>query len=98
MPYMCCGGTVATIGRVASVAPPAGQKCCSTVAFCAVLRRRSPQVLGFALGVPVLPEVKPIIASAALSISGRGPSIFGRRSGRACRRGGAGLSRTSEMQ
>ena len=98
MPYMCCGGTVATTGRVASVAPPSGQKWRSTAAFCAVLRRRLPQVLGFAPGVPVLPEVKPIIASAPASTSGRGPSSLGRRSGRACRRGGAGLRRTSEMQ
>jgi hypothetical protein len=49
---MCCGGTVATM-----CASPSGQRSASAARFCAVLRRKLPQVFGFACGRPVLPEV-----------------------------------------
>ena len=52
MPYMCCGGTVATTcsGREKSSAPRA-------TAFFAVLVQKSPHRFGLALGAPVEPEV-----------------------------------------
>ena len=66
MPYMCCGGTVATICACAS----AGHRSRSAARFCALLVANAPQVLGLACGTPVLPEVKPIAASASAATSG----------------------------
>ena len=77
MPYMCCGGTVATICGVA----PAGHRSCSAARFCAVLVRKLFQVLALGLGQPVLPEVNPIATSASPSMCGDGPSRRGRMSG-----------------
>ena len=51
MPYMCCGGTVATISK-------RGPTTARSIArLPALLAWKLPQVLGFALGVPVEPEV-----------------------------------------
>ena len=56
MPYMCCDGTVATIhGRSPSHCVASASR--SLDAFSAVLAVNPPQVFGFGLGRPVLPDV-----------------------------------------
>ena len=50
---MCCGGTVARICGASARAARAA-------ALSALLAQTLPQVFGFAFGVPVEPEVKPI--------------------------------------
>src|SRR3546814_9891159 len=59
MPYMCCGGTVAT----ACTTAPSGHRPASAARFCSVLARKLRQVLALGFGAPVLPEVKPIARS-----------------------------------
>jgi hypothetical protein len=77
MPYMCCGGTVATMCGVA----PGGQRSDSAARFCRVLVRRLPQVLPLAPGRPVLPDVNPITTRAPSSTSGTGPGSDARTCG-----------------
>jgi hypothetical protein len=76
MPYMCCGGTVATMPGRAS--PHRSRR---ADRFCPVLATNAPQVLALALGAPVLPEVKPITTSWAGCTNGIGPSASGSSSG-----------------
>ena len=78
MPYMCCGGTVATSGVVV----PGASRSSSAARFCAVLAAKLASVLRLGLGWPVLPEVKPITSAASASISSGAPSSAGSVSGR----------------
>ncbi|MCW0423924.1 hypothetical protein NB713_001867 [Xanthomonas sacchari] len=77
MPYMCCGGTVATTCGTAV----SGHNPTSASRSWRVLVRKLPQVLGLGLGAPVLPEVKPIATSASSASCGIGPSSDGSASG-----------------
>ena len=63
-PYMCCGATVATmLWRRPSSKP-------SLCASARTLRTRPPQLLRWATGTPVEPEVKTIAAMFASGIEG----------------------------
>ncbi len=77
MPYMCCGGTVATTCGTAS----ASHSPTSANRSWRVLVRKLPQVLGLGFGAPVLPEVKPIATSASSASCGMAPSRLGNGSG-----------------
>jgi hypothetical protein len=66
MPYMCCGGTVAT---TCAVVEP-GRNSRNPRAFAAVLARNEAQVFACGFGWPVLPEVKPMATVCAASIRG----------------------------
>ena len=77
MPYMCCGGTVATMLGM----PWPRHRPCSATRFCPVPARKAAQVLGLGLGLPVLPEVKPMATTAASSMTGVAPASAGNMPG-----------------
>ena len=91
MPYMCCGGTVATMWGIAWPC----HRLSNAAMFWPVLARNADQTFGLAVGAPVLPEVKPIATTAESSIVGVSPGACGSGSGSNQCPGGAIASRPS---
>ena len=72
MPHMCCAGTVATTLADAATNPASRRQRSSCLAFSDVVAQKLPQYLRCGVGVPVLPEVKPIAARVLAAMSGGG--------------------------